>query len=230
MKGKDAPADLVLEVLRRLDKAGVLQDMVLVGSWCVHFYKGYFDGAALSAIRTRDMDFLIPTPPKMKGEVHVAELLQDLGFVTEFHGDGSVSLSHPELIIDFLVAERGRGADKPYLVKPLGVKAQPLRYLSLLSDDTIKVRNQGLELTLPNPINYAFQKLIISGRREEEEKAAKDRLQAIEVLREVVSRGDGGKARSKFLKLPAGWRKAVLAGLTAAHADDISDFLVSAPA
>jgi hypothetical protein len=130
MKEKNAPVDLVVEVLRRLDKAGVLKDMVLVGSWCIHFYKDYFDGAALSAIRTRDMDFLIQTPPKLKGEVHVAELLKDMGFIPEFHGDGSVSLSHPELIIDFLVAERGRGSDKPYLVKPLGIKAQPLRFMS----------------------------------------------------------------------------------------------------
>lgn len=227
MKEKDAPVDLVVEVLRRLDKAGVLQGMVLVGSWCVHFYKDYFDGAALSAIRTRDMDFLIPTPPKLKGEVHVAELLKDLGFLTEFHGDGSVSLSHPELIVDFLVAERGRGAEKPYLVKSLGVKAQPLRYMSLLSDDTIKVRSHGLALTLPHPINYAFQKLIISGRRAAEEKAVKDRLQAVEVLREVVARGDEGKARTKFQELPAGWRKAILAGLKAAHAGDLSAFLAS---
>jgi hypothetical protein len=229
MKEKEAPVDLVGEVLRRLDKAGVLQGMVLVGSWCVHFYKNYFDGALLSAVRTRDMDFLIPTPPRLKGEVHVAEILKDLGFITEFHGNGSVSLSHPELIIDFLVAERGRGADKPYLVKSLGVKAQALRYVSLLSDDTIKVRSRGLELTLPHPINYAFQKLSISGRRAHVEKGAKDRLQAVEVLREVVSRGDGGSARSKFLKLPVGWRKAVLTGLKTAQAGDLSALLSSTP-
>lgn len=225
MKEKDAPVDLVVEVLRRLDKAGVLQGMVLVGSWCVHFYKAYFDGAALSAVRTRDMDFLIPTPPKLKGEVHVAELLEDLGFLTEFHGDGSVSLIHPQLIIDFLVAERGRGAGKPYLVKSLGVKAQPLRYMSLLSDDSIQVRSHGLVLTLPHPINYAFQKLIVSGRRAYEEKALKDRLQAVEVLREIAARGDAGKARAKFEKLPAGWRKEVLAGLKAAQADDLCALL-----
>jgi len=230
MKEKDAPVDLVIEVLRRLDKAGVLPGMVLIGSWCVHFYKDYFGGAALSAIRTRDMDSLIPTPPKIKGEVRVAELLKDLGFITEFHGDGAVSLSHPELIIDFLVAERGRGADKPYLVKSLGVKAQPLRYLSLLSDDTIKVRRRGLELILPHPINYAFQKLIISGRRAYEEKATKDRLQAVEVLREVVSHGDGRAAWVKFQKLPPGWRKAVLSGLKAAQADDLTTLLASAAA
>lgn len=228
MKGKDAPADLVVAVLRRLEKAGVLRDMVLVGSWCVHFYKGYFDGAALSAIRTRDMDFLIPTPPRLKDEVDVAELLKDLGFLTEFHGDGSVSLSHPELVIDFLVAERGRGAEKPYLVRSLGVKAQPLRYVSLLSDDTIKIRDHGLELTLPHPINYALQKLIISGRRADKEKAVKDRLQAVEILRELVARGEGRRARVKYRGLRAGWRRAVLAALKAAQSDDLSDVLASA--
>lgn len=71
MKEKDAPVDLVVEVLRRLDEAGVLQGMVLVGSWCVHFYKDYFGGAVMSAIRTRDMDFLIPTPPKINKEYYV---------------------------------------------------------------------------------------------------------------------------------------------------------------
>lgn len=227
MKEKDAPVDLVVEVLRRLNRAGVLQGMVLVGSWCAHFYKDYLDGAALSAIRTRDMDFLIPTPSKIKGEVRVAELLKSLGFIADFHGDGSISLSHPELIIDFLVAERGRGADKPYFVKALGVKAQPLRYMGLLSEDTIKVRSRGLELVLPHPINYALQKLIISGRRADEKKATKDRFQAVEVLREIVARADGEKARVKFMKLPAGWRKAVLSGLKAAHADDLTILLTA---
>jgi hypothetical protein len=225
MKEKDAPVELVVEVLRRLDKAGVLQDMILVGSWCVYFYNEYFDGAVLSAIRTRDMDFLIRTPPKMKGEINILGLLEDLDFISDFHGDGSVSFSHPELIIDFLVAERGRGAVGPYYVKALGVKAQPLRYMSLLSDDTIKVRSRGLELILPHPIKYAFQKLIISGRRAHEDKAAKDRLQAVEILREVVSRGGAERARSKFLKLPSGWRKAALAGLKAARAEDLIESL-----
>ena len=228
MKGKGARVDLVVEVLRRLDKAGVLQDMVLVGSWCVHFYKDYFDGAALSAIRTRDMDFLIPTPPKIKGEAHVVDILKDLGFIPDFQGEGYVRLIHPELIIDFLVAERGRGADKPYLVKALGIKAQPLRYMSLLSNDTIKVVSRGLELILPHPIGYAFQKLIISGRRASSEKGAKDRLQAVEVLREVVTSGGGEESRIKFKKLPAGWRRAVLSGLKAEQADDLTVLLASA--
>jgi len=38
MKEKDAQSALVAEVLRRLSAAGVLGQLVLVGSWCVHFF------------------------------------------------------------------------------------------------------------------------------------------------------------------------------------------------
>src|ERR1700722_12274711 len=110
MRGKDAPVELCLEVLRRLEKAGVLRSLILIGSWCAYFYPDYFGGKIeLSALRTRDIDFLIPTPPRIRGEVRLAELLGDLGFIADLRGDGYVSLSHPELIIDFLVSEKGRG-------------------------------------------------------------------------------------------------------------------------
>lgn len=226
MKEKDAPVELCLEVLRRLDKAGVLQEIILVGSWCVLFYRAYFGGKVkLSALRTRDMDFLIRTPPKIKSNIYMAELLKDLGFIPDLHGEGYVRMSHPELIIDFLVAEKGRGSDKPYPVKALGIQAQPLRFVGLLSDDTIVVNSHGMDLVMPHPVNFALQKLIISNRRKNKDKQAKDRLQAIEVLREIILRGEVERARAKFQSLPTGWRKAVLQSLMAVEADDIGEKL-----
>jgi hypothetical protein len=222
MSEKNAPVELCLEVLRRLDRAGVLRGVVLIGSWCAYFYPDYFGGkTTLSALRTRDIDFLIPTPPKLTGEIRMAELLEDLGFIADRQAEGYVRLSHPELIIDFLVAEKGRGADKPIAVKALGVNAQPLRFVSLLADDTVQVKSRGLTLTLPHPVNFALQKLIVSGRRADKDKGAKDRAQAIEVLRIVIARGDGPSIREKYDKLPAGWRKAVAAALDETDADDL---------
>jgi hypothetical protein len=226
MSEKDAPIDLCLEVLRRLDKAGVLRGLVLIGSWCAYFYPDHFGGkTALSALRTRDIDFLIPTPVKIKGEIRVVELLEDLGFIPDRKGEGYVRLSHPELIIDFLVAERGKGTDKPYPVKALGVKAQPLRFVGFLAEDTIEVKSRGLTLTMPHPVNFGLQKLIISGRRASKDKRAKDLLQAIEVLRVVVERGEGEEIRRKYRKLPAGWRKSILDALKTADADDLKALL-----
>ena len=101
--------ELCVEVLRRLDKAGVLQDVVLVGSWCTLFYKDFFGGQQyIAPLKTRDMDLLIPAPSATKAEVDVAELLKDLGFVIGFTGsEGYIRLEHPVLIVEFLVPERG---------------------------------------------------------------------------------------------------------------------------
>ena len=227
MSGKDAPIDLCLEVLRRLDKAGVLRGLVLIGSWCAYFYPDHFGGkTALTPLRTRDIDFLIPTPPKIKGETRVSELLADLGFIPDRSGEGYIRLSHPELIIDFLVAERGKGTDKPYPVKALGVKAQPLRFVGFLAEDTIEVRSRGLTLTLPHPVNFGLQKLVISGRRAGKDKRAKDRLQALEILRVVVERGEGEKIRRKYRELPPSWRKSIADALKMTDADDLKTLLV----
>lgn len=35
-------SDLCLEILRRFHNAGILDDLILIGSWCVYFYKDYF--------------------------------------------------------------------------------------------------------------------------------------------------------------------------------------------
>ncbi len=95
---------LVQEVFKRLSGKGVLKDMILVGSWCVPFYKEYFQGKEeLSPIRTRDIDFLVPFPAKIKSKIDLPNLLNDLGFVVDFIGSkGHIRLIHPELIIEFL--------------------------------------------------------------------------------------------------------------------------------
>jgi hypothetical protein len=54
---------LCLDVLRRFQDVGILQEVILIGSWCLLFYREYFEGMKYtSAIRTRDIDFLVPLP------------------------------------------------------------------------------------------------------------------------------------------------------------------------
>ena len=136
-------SELCLEILRRLHKAGVLRDFILIGSWCIYFYKDYFSNVPFidqATIKTRDLDSLIDNPRKIRRYVNIPELLKDLGFVTIFKGaEGYIKLDHPELILEFLVPERGRGIDKPYPLPKLGINATTLRFLNFLSSNTIKV-------------------------------------------------------------------------------------------
>lgn len=101
--------ELCVEILRRLDRAGILKHIVLVGSWCTVFYRDYFSSQAYRpSLKTRDVDLLIPKPRAVQSQTDAADLLRDLGFVVGFTGpEGYIRLEHPELIVEFLVPKRG---------------------------------------------------------------------------------------------------------------------------
>jgi hypothetical protein len=211
MTEKEAPYALCFDVLKRLDKASILEDMTLVGSWCVYFYKQHYaKGETAFSLRTTDIDFLIPIPPKIRHPVDIQKLLADLGFRESFSSHGFIRLVHPEFTIDFLVPWRGRHEGKPYPIKNLGISATPLRFVDLLLSRQIHIRAEGLSLTLPHPACFAFQKLIISGRRQDANKQAKDRAQAFDVLDMVIHRGEQSIAKLVFQSLPPKWRKTIL--------------------
>lgn len=149
---------LCRDVLRRFHRAGALDDLVLVGSWCLLFYRMYFAGTSYQpTIRTRDVDFLVPSAKRIKAKADVAALLKDMGFVLSFKGSaGFIQLMHPELIVEFLVPEIGRGREKPVPLPGLGVNAQPMRYLDFLASNTITVTAEDLTIRVPHPAAYGL--------------------------------------------------------------------------
>ncbi len=219
--------ELCLEVLRRLNRAGVLRDIMLIGSWCLPFYREYFSGVAYpSAIRTRDIDFLIPDPKKIRGQTDIPELLKDLGFIVNYSGSkGYIKLEHPDLLIEFLSPEKGRGMDGPVKIPRLGVNAIALRYLNFLIEGTINVDVEGFTICLPHPVNFALHKLIIFQRRVKKDKVDKDREAAVMLLRALIKKGDARIIRSVFGSIPLRWQKSVLNGLQNVEDKDILSVL-----
>jgi hypothetical protein len=213
--------ELCLEILMRFDKAGILGDLILIGSWSVLFYEEYFgDRRAAVTLRTRDMDFLVPQPERMRGEADVPGLLKDLGFVSEFFtSSGHIRLLHPDLIVEFLVPEVGRGRKDPFPLRKLKINAQPLRFLNLLTTDVIRVSVDDFVVTVPHPVNFALQKLIVSERRSKSDKASKDRETALRLLAALAARGKRPLVVERFSSLPPGWRKTVLKALAAGIAE-----------
>lgn len=203
--------ELCVEVLRRLDKIGALKNLILVGSWCMPFYGDYFRTIKYkAAIRTRDVDFMVPGHIEMEGKIDLAELLKDLGFVVGFQGrEGYIRLENPELAIEFLVPEKGRGSNKPVPLKELGVNAQPLRYLNLLAQDIIHAEVNGIKISLPHPATFAFHKLIITPLRRNRDKADKDIEGALRILKALYDKGETTVMKIKFSSLIPGWQKKI---------------------
>ena len=202
---------LCTEVLRRLDKAGVLKHVVLVGSWCTLFYKEFFGRTRYKvSLITRDMDLLIPRPSAIKAKADVAELLKDLGFVVGFTGSkGYIRLQHPQLIVEFLVPERGKGSEKPYSLPQLGLNAQPLRFLEFLAQNTVTTKVGATTVTLPHPANFALHKLLVLTRRPAQEKQMKDRQAAIRILTALINKGQGNLITELFHTMPRRWQSKV---------------------
>ena len=218
---------LCLEVLHRFRKAGLLNKLILVGSWCLYFYKEYFYGVyVVPLIRTRDIDFLVPLPPKMKNKADVPGILRDLGFVIEFVGPkGYLRLGHPDLIVEFLVPERGKGSNKPYPLPQIGMNAQPLRFLDFLGKNVIEISINGMRVKLPHPIAYALHKLIILGRRAKKEKAAKDRDQALMIFHHVLKHEKPIKIKEIFLTMPKKWQDKIFKTLKELDEEEILSLL-----
>jgi hypothetical protein len=211
--------------MRRFNKAGILNDFILIGSWSAYFYNEYFASTQYldrAALKTRDIDFLIDNPAKIKHEVNVPELLSDLGFVIIYKGNkGYIKLEHPDLLLEFLVLEKGRGIDKPFPLPKLGINAVALRFLNFLSANTIKVKVEDFYVTLPHPANFALHKLIIYQRRIKQDKAIKDRNIAIEILKSLIDKGESSVIKQVFDSIPKRWQARVVKGLNKSEDEGI---------
>lgn len=203
--------DLCAEVLNRLSREGVLEHVVVIGSWCMLSYKDYFRSVEYyPAVRTRDIDILVPVPPSFRQSVDVERMLRDLDFVISFRGkEGHISFVHRDLSLEFLVPERWRGSDKPYPLPALGTNAQRLRYLDFLLQETIWGRLGDVRVRLPHPARFALHKLIVSTCQRRTAKRENDLRQGVYILERLTAMGRVDAIRAASNHMPSRWRKLV---------------------
>lgn len=211
--------ELCLNVLRKLEAAGVLQNLVLIGSWCLVLYRDYFrDVGAVPAVRTRDMDFLVPSVAAIHKTVDVPELLKGLGFITGFRGtQGVMMLEHPELMIEFLVPERGRGSEGLQDLPKLKMNAQALRFMGIALMMTVRLHFGNVPVNVPHPAAFALHKLLVAPRRRNVEKKRKDLDAAALILDLLNKKKEMQLARDLLAKFPPTWKKCILATLRREH-------------
>jgi len=195
-------ADLFHDILKTFEKLGLWKDGVeLIGSWSFLLYQRHL-GVKPYPLRTQDIDFLLPRPYPQRTSVDLTEALSELGFHVDFTSRGDVHFIHPELKLEFLTPERGKGDDSPKPIKPLGIKVPQLRFLDMLFENSITVKEGTTKVRIPNPMNYCLHKFIIGQRRKKVHKAEKD----IEQATVVLSILNPSKFRKAFQNLPKKWR------------------------
>lgn len=204
---------ILREVLEKFQLQGILQDIMLIGSWCLYFYRVEFDkDDRIPQVRTLDLDFLVPANKKISKEVDIPKILEPMGFTPTFNrSTGLVVYDHSELRIEFLIPELGRGHDRLQDIERLHVKAQGLRYLNLLADYPRIISDDKLHVKVPEPVVYALHKLIITTRRKNPVKGKKDLETSIGLLDFLYSRpNEVVRVKSVLRALPKSWFKTVL--------------------
>ncbi|MHC9542851.1 MAG: GSU2403 family nucleotidyltransferase fold protein [Vulcanimicrobiota bacterium] len=205
-------SELVYRIIEMLDSEGILHNVIVVGSWCIYFYRQHYKEAdTLPPLRTRDIEFDVSPLRNFPHKVDIIDLFNKLGFVLDLKGSGFTNLAHPELMIEFLIPEKGRGTDDPIDLKGYGINAQPIRYLSLLEDKLITVNHRGHMVTVPHSAWFSIHKLIISQRRpaSQKNKTENDMKQAIAVWNMIAGMGEQKIIQNLLNNIPGRWLKLV---------------------
>ena len=204
--------ELLAAVLKELQAKGVLDGLVIVGSWCQYYYRILFDNAPeIPLLRTSDIDFLVPNPSKFTTNVDVSALLNQLGFDNDFdHMTGLVKYVHPDLEIQFLTPASGRAKDTPCEIKQLNINAGSLTYMKMLQDYKFSLSHKGLTLWLPEPEAYTLHKILISIKRKDPAKKEKD-LMAAKSIGELCLDFETRRQRLKtiYANLPKKWQRTI---------------------
>ena len=174
------------DTLTLLENANVLEHIIIVGSWAEYIYKesGLLD--IPTTLKTQDIDLLIPNIRRPNKKIDLVETLRENNFLLHHSIDGLMKFNKGGVIdIEFLVREMGAGKMDPYKVDSLGVTAQVLRHLEVLTDNTTKIQYNNLSVIVPRPGAYVLHKLIINKFRNENKKqkdirAVKDILKLVE--------------------------------------------------
>lgn len=201
---------LFLKILTRLNQEDVLCDIILIGGWCPLVYKEYFGNPVeISLQRTADLDFLIPNPPRIHKDVDVSLIFEELGFDRKVSLlDGYEKFVHPDLEIEFLTPERGKGREKPYAIDKLHINALGLRYLDLIQSHTMETSFDGISINVPEPVAYVLHKFIVSNKRKKLFKKEKDIVTAKQLGEYLLDKADQRKKMQRiYSNMPDKWKR-----------------------
>lgn len=162
--------------IKFLHENGFLNHVIVIGSWAEHIYQqaGLLKDFK-TTLRTLDIDFLVKNKMIPKEKMNLPKEARENGFLVQqdcLTKNSKVYMLEENLEIEFLIDQKGKGID-PVMETNLGVHAQALRNMSILSENTVKVNVFGYDITIPIPEAYIIHKMIIN--KDRKNKAEKDK-------------------------------------------------------
>lgn len=201
-----------LKILKLLSDNNCLENVVLIGSWAEYLYKqtGILPEYNPN-LRTLDVDFLIKNMRKPNQKIGLTSLAREEGFLVDEDVLTGVTKIYDEngLEVEFLLAKRGQGKENA-LKTNLGVTAQTLHHLDVLSRNLKQVEYLGMTVELPKPEAFVLHKMIINDERkskkEKDQNVIKDMFEHIdkkefELIKKTLTKKELAKVQNYMDKV-----------------------------
>ena len=196
------------EILKALDEANILKDIILIGSWSLVFYRGIFLNFK-PTIRTVDVDFFVPDTKKIKESGSIVNSLKELNYdlVQDVLTNKTRFISPDGFELEFLT-RLNRNNLRCIKLGNTGIYAESLAYTDIFSMNYIEVGYNDIIVKVASPASYVLQKLLINVERKQ--KAEKD----IESIKEVLifikaSQKSFAELTELFNSLPKSWKRKI---------------------
>lgn len=214
--------DNFIETLIILDNLGLLDHVILIGSWAEYLYEqcSVIDGF-ISTTKTLDIDFLVRNIRKPREKVALVDAFQDKGYELSFRHTGVVTLIKEGFEVEFLAKQIGK--PEPVVDSPNFGKLETLGHMSIIDENTLTVVYQGVTVIIPHPVAFALHKMIINkdrkAKQEKDAGAVKNLVYAIEEDEALVE-----SFQAMYSTLTTKERKAVK-GFSEKYSLDLTDLL-----
>lgn len=196
------------EILDVFHKEGILDNVILIGSWSLLFYKNIFENFN-PLVRTTDIDFYIPNVKSIKSRKNLVSSLKEINYdvIHDTLTNKSTFISPDGFELEFLT-KLNRDNLSCVKVGNSGIYAESLSYVEIYSDNYIEVEYNGIIVKVASPSSYLLQKLLINEDRKD--KKEKD----IESINHVLSYVNASKKYQTELaclynSLPKKWKRRI---------------------
>ena len=120
--------------IKAFKEIGLLQHVMIIGSWAEYLYPPLFETDFLPNLKTRDVDFFYRNINIPKEKINVVQKLKDIGYVYD-EVDGISRFYKEDLLeLEFLTRVLGAGTEGRMDIKPLGITSEGLRVINILSN------------------------------------------------------------------------------------------------
>lgn len=163
--------DNFLEALRILDENGLLEYVLLIGSWAEFLYeKGHVIADFISTTKTTDIDFLVRNIRRPNFKVEVNRIFESQGFITDFKNNGVTVFRKKDFEVEFLAQQIGKPSTT--IESPNFGTLETLKHMSVMNSNTVVVHYENMKIWIPNPVAFLLHKMIINkdrGRKKEKD-------------------------------------------------------------